>query len=142
MEIFKVLKWKICKLYSVLVNKFKDVIAKLFGIDRGAYPFTVKHRAKNNIIIVSVWDLQYDKQHITSRNCDNHPWWTSDMISFSWLDITEPTPDEIKEGITLENKIKAAYIELQIIANHLNEELKQNREQRERIKKVADKCKI
>jgi hypothetical protein len=117
--------------------KFKKFIGKLStgddSLSKEGKRYTVHHSIQDNVVRVYIHDNKLggcvvrNAKHSTGAIIHGNKL-IEDMASQQqigivpelYIDVDEPTTEEIKAGVTLEQKIAEAYDEMQIKANDMN----------------------
>ena len=129
---FELLLWKLKKWF----NDFWE------SLSHSKTRYTVKHTNKGSRIYVCVYDHKdgsYVEQRYSTYYGDYHPsWWKDTMNKASYIYVNPPNDAEAKAGFTYEDKISMAYDIIQVIADGLNNAI---REQEERMRKSEEATK-
>lgn len=115
-------KWKINKWFS----KSEELYS---GADSQKKRYAIRHTAMGDMVRVSIYDTQSDsclyKQsrsapQMKNKGRNNKQFVEHIVGKLLYVDVREPTKEELAEGMTYISKIKEAYVKLQEEVDELN----------------------
>jgi hypothetical protein len=122
MTIVNCAKWKIGRWFNKTEESYSSTDAK-------KKRYAIRHTAMNDIVRVSIYDTRSDsclyKQsrsvpQMRNKEKNNKQFVEHIVGKLLYVDVREPTKEELSEGKTYIDKIKEAYVKLQVEVNELN----------------------